>query len=171
MNATFLLSLFTLKLISLPALAAPPTSVGIKVEAEGKADYGDGKKSETKTQTRTLRIALTNTGKTAVPQMSVKWTIYGHTMDGHKLVEIKSGTENAALAAGSGIEISTAQVSISGAREHAVSSGGGRRMKFKNVPASGHQYYGYSVEVYDGGVLIASEYSQPSLEKAAAKAP
>lgn len=141
-------------------------SLRLHVNVVGKADYKGG---DTKTQTRSLEIALENTGKTASKELVIQWRLYGHKMATRDLVDIKSGNIKRSLPAESKIQVSTETVKITGTGEHSVSKrkGHGRnaRTTSRKVPASGHEYYGYSVRVYDQGKLVASEFSQPSLEK------
>jgi hypothetical protein len=142
--------------------------VSLEVDVEGKADY---KGSDSKTQTRVLNITLSNSGKKKIPGATIKWTIYGHTMAGHDLVSIKSGTVNKDIPVGEPVRVSSERVKISGVREHSVRTkvGKGRRAHytFKKVRASGHEYYGYSVRVFDRKKLLAESFSQPSIEAAA----
>ena len=142
------------------------SQVNLKVDADGKADY-TGKSS--KTQSRSLNITLSNTGKETITGATIKWTVFGHTMTDHKLVTIKSGQSIKDLPSGAVTEFSSERLEISGVREHSVKSrtGRGRRARttFKKVPASGHEYYGYAVQVYHKEKLLAESFSQPSIEK------
>jgi hypothetical protein len=139
-------------------------SVNLDVKIEGKADY---KGSETKTQTRTLNIKIENYSKEAVPDVKVKWWIFGHNMKDHAPIILKNGESNVVMPANGKSEVATPSISVTGTREHKVSSRkGGRRGKIttKTVPASGQEYYGFAVEVYSGNTQIASEYSKPSIK-------
>jgi len=141
--------------------------ITLKVDAEGKADYS-GK--DAKTQTRVLNITLSNSRTDKITGATIKWTIYGHTMAGHQLVLIKSGSMNKDLPVREPVHAASAMVKISGIREHSVrtTSGKGRNVHvtLKKVPASGHEYYGYAVQVFDRGKLLAESYSQPSIVSA-----
>lgn len=140
--------------------------LNMKVDAEGKADI-TGK--DAKTQTRTLKIALSNTGKEVITGATIKWMVFGHNMKDHHLVQVKSGEIRKDLPAGITVEVSSERLKISGVREHSVRSrsGSGRRARttFKKVPASGQEYYGYAVQVFDREKLLAETYSQPSFKK------
>lgn len=146
-----------------PATAQVVPGLGLQVESKGKTDYGAAR-SESKTQVRTVSATVSNTGKSDMSSVEVRWAIYGKTMDGNKLVEITSGAETKNVPAGASIVFESREVSISGAREHAVASGGGRRKRYKDVPASGERYYGYAVEVFIGGKMVLSRYEQPSIK-------
>jgi hypothetical protein len=149
----------------LVALGASP-SVNVDVKIEGKADH---KGSASKTQSRTLNIKIANYGKDAVPDMKVKWWIFGHNMKGHELIILKDGESKVGLPANGKIDVASPEVKVTGTREHKVTSRKGRgrssRASTKTVPASGQEYYGYAVEVYSGNTQITAEYSQPSFKK------
>lgn len=149
---------------SLALGAGEDLSLRLQVNVIGKADYKNG---DSKTQTRSLEITLENTATSASGELVIQWKLHGHKMAGRDLVELKSGSITRTLPPSSKIEVTTETVKISGTREHTVSKrrGHGRnaRMTTRKVPASGHEYYGYSVRVYDHGKLVASKFSQPSL--------
>lgn len=157
---------------SVPALAAPPESF-LRVEATigGKASYKGvkGSSTRTKTQSRILDIEVSNMGREDVAGIKVVWTIFGHTMKDHKLIELKRGEKTIIVPARDAVEIASPEVKVSGTRRHTVSERKGRgkkaRVRSKKVPASGEEYYGYAVELYAGGKLVASTYSKPGLEK------
>lgn len=143
--------------------SSQPVPPGLRVKLEGKAEYGEGR-SESKIQYRSLVVDVSNSTKTDMPAVEVRWAIYGKTMDGNTLKEISSNSETRQIPAGQTVTLQTPELGIEGARKHAVASGGGRRKKFKEVPASGERYYGYAVELLVGGRVVASDYSQPSLK-------
>lgn len=163
LSRTILMLAFGLPLV---ADGASP-SVNLDVKLEGKADY---KGSSTKTQSRTLNIKIENYGKDTVPDVKVKWWIFGHNMKNHNLIIIlKQGESKVAMPANGKTEVASSEVDVTGTREHKVTSrkGGGRRGRSstKTVPASGQEYYGYAVEVYSGDNQIAAEYSKPSIKE------
>jgi hypothetical protein len=135
-------------------------NLGLKVGTDGKSSYN----GESVTQTRKLELDLSLWGKEPAPNLVVKWTIYGHTRKDRKLVVIESGEMKTSLEPGKAVALTTPMVTIKGAREHSKSSGRGRKKKSKKVPASGEQYYGYSVKVMSGSTLLAEAYSKPSLK-------
>lgn len=149
--------------------AAPSVNVDVKIE--GKADYKDikGSSSRTKTQSRILTTTLSNFGTDTVPDVRVKWWVFGHNMKDHNLIILKQGESKVSVPAKGRIEVASPDVNVTGIREHKVTtrSGHGKRSRTstKEVPASGQEYYGYAVEVYSGNTRIAAEYSQPSIEK------
>ena len=149
----------------LAAVGASP-SVSVDVKIDSKADY---KGSSTKTQSRILKTTISNYGKDAVPDMKVKWWIFGHNMKDHGLVILKQGESKVVVPANGRIEVASPEVTVTGTREHKVSTRSGRgkrsRTSTKEVPASGQEYYGYAVEVVSGGNRIAAKYSNPSIEK------
>lgn len=152
---------------SLP-LAAAERQPGVKAEVkiEGKADF---KGAATKTQSRILTTTLANYDKDAVPDVKVKWWIYGTGMKDNNLIVIKKDESTVTVPAKEEVAVASPEVKVSGNREHKVNSRKGRgrnsRTSTKSVPASGYQYYGYAVEVYVGDILIKSEYSKPSIKE------
>lgn len=150
---------------TLAAVGASP-SVSVDVKIDSKADY---KGSSTKTQSRTLNIKIANYGKEAVPDVNVKWWIFGHNMKGHDLIIIKQGESKVVVPANGKIDVASPEVKVTGTREHKVTSRKGRgrssRGSTKTVPASGQEYYGYAVEVYSGNTELSAEYSQPSFKE------
>ncbi len=134
---------------------------GLNVKSDGKATYD----KDAVTQVRNLELTLSLAGKEPAPDLVVKWTIYGHSRKNHDLVVIKTGDIKSGLDGGKTVTMSTPQVTIKGVREHSVSTGRGRSKRSKKVPASGEEYYGYSVEVLNGATVVADAYSKPSLKK------
>ena len=153
------------------AIGAPITSVRLEAKIEGKASYARGK-SESKTQTRKIVAEISNTSEKAINGAVMKWVIYGHEMKDHqKLKVIKQGEEKTNIPANDSKVVETAETKVTGNREYKVTSksrgrsGGKSRSKTTVVPASGEDYYGYAVEVFADGQLVASYYSKPSIEK------
>lgn len=149
--------------LAVSGLCAAPELHGfwLKVKEDGRSTHDD----DAVTQVRKLELALSRTGKEPALDLVVKWTIYGHTRNDNKEVVIESGELKASLEGGKSITLTTPQVTIKGVREHSVSTGGGRRRRSKNIPASGEEYIGYSVEVLNGTTVVAEAYSKPSLKK------
>jgi hypothetical protein len=162
LSRTILMFAFGLPLV---ADGASP-SVNLDVKLEGKADY---KGSSTKTQSRTLNIKIENYGKDAVPDVKVKWWVFGHNMKDHGFIILKQGESKVAMPSKAKTEVASTEVDATGTREHKVTSrkGGGKRGRAstKTIPASGQEYYGYAVEVYSGNTQIAAEYSKPSIKE------
>lgn len=149
---------------------AAPSPLRLDAKIVGKASYARGK-SESKTQTRKIEVTVTNTSDKAMDGTVVKWVIYGHEMKNNQLKVIKEGEVKTGVSANDSKVVETAEVKITGNREYKVTSrsggrsGGKSRSKTTNVPASGEDYYGYAVEVFTDGKLVASYYSKPSIEK------
>lgn len=127
--------------------------VGVDVKISNKADFKDikGSSSKTKTQSRILTTTLSNFNKDAVPDVQVKWWIFGHNMKDHGLIILKQGESKVVVPSNGRIEVASPEITVTGTREHNVStrSGRGRRSRTstKEVPASGQEYFGYAVEV------------------------
>lgn len=157
--------------MSFNAIGAPFTSVRLEAKIEGKASYAEGK-SESKTQIRKIVAEISNTSDKAIEGAVMKWVICGHEMKDHKnLKVIKQDEEKISIAANDSKVVETEEVKITGNRDYKVTSRsrskGSRKSRSKTttVPASGEDYYGYAVEVFIGGELVASYYSKPSIEK------
>jgi len=154
--------------LNLPLAAAASPFLTVDIKIKGKADY---KGASTKTQIRTLNVEIGNYNKDAVPDVKVKWWIFGHNMKEHKLIVIKEGESKVVVPAKSDSVFTSPEVKVTGTREHKVSSRkrgrGGRRGRIstKTIPASGQEYYGYAVEVYSGNIQIAADYTKPSIKE------
>jgi nucleoid DNA-binding protein len=94
--------------------------------------------------------------------------IFAHTMDKHKLVPVKEGTVKTKVEALKTAAVKSAMVTIRGTPKHSVVTKKSRKGKVqtssKEHPATGEEYFGYSVEVYADAVLIDEIFSQPSLK-------
>lgn len=149
--------------LGMAEIAKAQPNIGVKVEVDGKADFS-AYKVKKKIQTRSLKITVSNGGQIPAGNLKIRWTLYCRTMAGNDIVEIASEEESRPVAAKDSVTINTPEVTIEGAREHSVASGRGRRSRYKDVPASGNRYYGYTVEVFAEGRLVGATYSQPSLK-------
>jgi hypothetical protein len=171
MNLFIPLTILTLAVAFPLAADGAAPHVGVDVKISNKADFKDikGSSSKTKTQSRILTTTLSNFNKDAVPDVQVKWWIFGHNMKDHGLIILKQGESKVVVPANGRIEVASPEVTVTGTREHKVSTRSGRgkrsRTSTKEVPASGQEYYGYAVEVVSGGTQIAAKYSNPSIEK------
>lgn len=141
--------------------------IQVDAKAKGSSDYG---KNGARTQERKLEIKLSKAASSKIESASIKWIIYGRNMKNRQLVEIESGEMTQDMKDSLAQIVETPTVKMQGQRETKVSSrargrGRGNRIQVKTIPASGNQYYGFAVMVYDGGKLVASKYSQPSIAK------
>lgn len=152
--------------------AQSTSSLRMETKIDGKATYSE-KSSKEKTQARKLTIEVSNTAEKPVAATTVRWAIYGHTMNGNKLVVIKQGKQEITVPARGKTSVSSPEVKITGNREQTVAVKSPTKKKGKSkskttqkkIPAAGHDYYGYGVEVLTDGKVIASEYSKPSIEE------
>ena len=160
--------------LALHAGAQSSSSLRMETEIDGKATYSE-KSSKEKTQARKLTVEVSNTADKPVAATTVRWAIYGHTMNGNKLVVIKQGKQEITVPARGKTSVSSPEVKITGNREQTVavkaptkkkgSSKSKNKVTYKKIPAAGQDYYGYGVEVLTNGKVIASEYSKPSIEE------
>ncbi|MCX6865606.1 MAG: hypothetical protein NTV46_05195 [Verrucomicrobia bacterium] len=155
-----------------PLLAEPPLlrHITATVTVDSSNDYQNisGSSEKSRKQGRQLNIVLANYDRQLVKDVSVKWAIYAHKMDNHKLVTVKQGTRKTTLEAHGTATVKSDRVTIKGTPKHSVITRktikGKVQTHSKSQPATGEEYYGYSVEVYAGSVLIDGIYSQPSLK-------
>ena len=154
-------------------LAEPPAHhVTVKVTVENSNDYKNitGSSEKSRQQDRQLIVTLANNDKEQVKDVSVKWAIYAHKMENHQLVTVKQGNEKTQLDALQTTTVKSANVTIKGTPKHTVVTRktvkGKVQTSSKSEPATGEDYYGYSVAVYAGSTLIEEIYSQPSLKSA-----
>ena len=160
--------------LAFPASAQTSSSLRMETTIDGKATYSE-KSSKEKTQIRKLTIEVSNTADKSVAATTVRWAIYGHTMNGNKLVVIKQGKEEISVPARGKSTVRSPVVKITGNREQSVAVKAPAKKKrtakdknkvtFKKIPASGQDYYGYGVEIRTAGKIVASEYSKPSIEE------
>ena len=155
-----------------PLLAEPVSHhITVKVSMENTSDFRKiaGSSEKSKQQTRQLSVTLDNRDKEQVKDLSVKWAIYAHKMQNHQLVTVKQGTVKTKIEALEAKTVKSDRVTIKGTPKHSVTSRKTVRGKVqantKHFPATGEEYYGYSVEVYAGSTLIDEVYSQPSLQR------
>ena len=162
------------------SLAAEPVvrHVSLKVTLQNGSDYKKIKGSNEKTRTEKckLHIALDNRDDKPVKDLQVKWTIYGRKVGKDDLVTKASGTRKVSLDAFKAAEFSSDSASFNGTPKHTVTTinrnngrnnAGGRgrnTTQTKTVAASGDQFYGYAVQVYDGNVLLDQAFSQNRLK-------
>ena len=153
------------------ALAEPTVyHITVKVDTTNSNKYHDisGSSAKSKQQTRQLGVTLDNRDKEPISNVSVKWAIYAHDMITNKLVTVKKDTVKTQIDALSKTTVQSVMVTMKGTPKHTVTTRKNSRSRVqissKEQPASGVEYYGYSVAVYAGAVLIDEIYSQPSLK-------
>jgi hypothetical protein len=157
-----------------PLMAAPAAPVvhhiTVKVDVDSSNDFKDiaGSTAKSKVQQRQLTVMLDNRDTGEATDLTVKWMIFAHTMDKHKLVPVKEGTVKTKVEALKTAAVKSAMVTIRGTPKHSVVTKKSRKGKVqtssKEHPATGEEYFGYSVEVYADAVLIDEIFSQPSLK-------
>lgn len=154
--------------------AAEPAAVphvSLKVTADRASDYKGipGSSEHLKTQRCQLVIDLENHDQAAMPNLSVKWTIYARKMDNGKLMVVKQGTVKTKVDALGSVHVKSDKAMMKGNSKYTVTNvswvRGQRRVSHKNHPPAGEEYYGYAVQVFSGSALIDETYSLPSLKK------
>lgn len=153
-----------------PLLAEPVHHITVKVAVGSTNDYKNipGSSEKSKKQTRQLNITLGNNDKDLPANLTLKWVIYSHTMKDHKLVTSGHGTLTSKIDSFKTITVSSAKVTIEGTPEHTVitrkTKKGKSQITSRKNPATGKEYYGYTVAVYAGSTLIEETASQPTLK-------
>jgi hypothetical protein len=146
-------------------------SVEQKSEVESK-----GKTNDNKTQSRTLKISMSNLGREEV-NVSVRYFFFAREMKTGEESVMKRGSKIAALPANSEVKIESETVTSSFVEEHSeIEKGKGGKgkknnSKLKKVAASGNRITGYAVQVVQGNAVVASYYSSPSIEQKLAARP
>jgi hypothetical protein len=157
-----------------PLLAEPaPRHITAKVAVDSSSNYKkiSGSNEKLKEQSRKLSITLDNRDKEVVNDVTVKWIIYARTMTDNKVVAMGKGTEKTNIPALGTAQVASKKVTMKGNSKYTVThvdrngnNNARPRVTTKKHPAAGEEYYGYSVEVYVGGVLIDEIHSVPSLK-------
>jgi hypothetical protein len=156
---------------SLLAETAVP-HVSLKVTLDNGSDYKliKGSSDKSRSEKCQLHITLDNRDNAPVKSLSVRWAIYGKEEGKDKLVPAGKGNKNVALDALKSVEFTSAQISFNGTPKHGetttTKAKGTTKAKTqtKEVGATGNEYYGYAVQVYDEGILLDQAYSQNSLK-------
>ncbi len=155
--ARILLSLF-LSIITLAPLARAEVSpISIRVEQAGDSDNGKFKK----TQTKTLKIHITNSSAQDRTALRVKYWFFGKDVKDRDLAVLKQGEAKTDIKARATEMVESARVETVAVEAHTDKGK-------KKVGASGDKFAGYGVQVLEGDKLMAEFFSSPSL-KASAK--
>lgn len=119
----------------------------------------------TRTTKKTLTVTLVNL-TTASMDVTAKTTFLAKDEAGkHEMVEEKTLEKNVTLQPGKPEEFTTEEVSFTHTTAHyapkkAGSGGGGRNAVSPMIPASGHAYFGYKVQVFQGQDLVGLAASE-----------
>lgn len=145
--------------------------VSLKVTLDNGSDYkkikGSGEKS--RSEKCLLHITVDNRDNVPVKNLSVRWTIYGKAVGKDKLMPAGQATKYVTVPALKTVQFNSTPVSFNGTPKHGETttskSKGASHAKTQTTEfaATGTEYYGYAVQIYDGGVLIDQAYSQNRL--------
>jgi len=162
--------MFPLLTLSLAFLIAPTlTNAQVGSVMLQTKENVDKEKKDKHAGTENITIDITINGKPKDPETRViKWTTFGKDQKLNQTVVIESGEIPVNLKSGSTQKTSTPRVTTSYKEKYTQPTKGGkqgRSSKPKEVPGDGVKYYGYGVEVLDGGAVIASKFDPRILEK------
>jgi hypothetical protein len=116
------------------------------------------------TQKRSLQVFVTNSsGEEAA--VKIKYTYFGHPMDGHELSAVDQGEVDATVKSGVTQEVDMPTSSQVYAPEHFDT-----KVK-KRVAGTGNKVTGYGVQVLLGDKVVAESYEPPSMKEEMSKAP
>lgn len=151
--------------------------VSLKVTLDNGSDYKKIKGSSEKTRSEKckLHITLDNRDNNPIKDLQVKWTFFGRKVGKDDLLTMAKGTRKVSVDSLKSIEFTSDSASFSGTPKHAVTTtnknkgwnggeSGKAKTETKEVAASGDQYYGYAVQVYDGYLLLDQAFSQNRLK-------
>lgn len=142
-----------------PAAARAETSpVRLTVKQESKSDN----KGFTKTQFRTLKITLVNTGPDSLP-LRVKYAFFGRAADSRDTIIVDHSDVTTQLQPKSDQTLTTKTQSAKFIEDHFENK--------KKVEASGQKFTGYGVKVWQDGKVIAEACDPPSMLDDLAKMP
>lgn len=142
-----------------PAAAhAEPNPVRVTVKQESKSDN----KGFNKTQFRTLKITLVNTGPDSLP-LRVKYAFFGRAAGSRDTVIVDHSDITTQLQPKSEQTLTTKTQSAKFIEDHFE--------KKKKVEASGQKFTGYGVKVWQDGKVIAETCDPPSMLDDLAKMP
>jgi hypothetical protein len=122
-----------------------------KTEAKGKTQHD-------KTQTRLLKIRITNNSGEVFDGLTVKYWFVGHGETEHHLKALKDGSMTASIAAHGEQVVESETVKSHYVEQHSEVSG----RRAKNVAASGEKIVGYAVRVMKDGNVLGETYSDSS---------
>jgi hypothetical protein len=167
-----------LRLLALTVLAAAPVHAGlspvsVRVDQVSKTESND-KDPKIKTQVRSLRITLENNSNTPAETLQVKYWIISRDMKSDDLEIFDQGEKKASLSPRAKVEMETSPARTTYGDDHFklvrnTKKGHGQSknsnpFKVQKVGATGDKITGYAVQVFDGGKLVAEQYSDAGLK-------
>jgi hypothetical protein len=152
--------------------AAEKPLVSISVDPESKTERPTGPKghgrppagmSGTKTQTKSLKITLTNLSDQALTHLSVKYYFVGRNADEHESSVLNEGEKFSDLAIKGKDLIETPEFTATLTKTPPPLGGRGSA---KKPTAVGSKITGYGVQVFNGGTLVGEYYNLPEVKTA-----
>lgn len=142
------------------------------VQQRQKTD-AKGKSNESKTQVRSLEIALQNLSRQDFPNLQVKYWFFAKGIKDGDTDVFKKGERKASLAAGQKQMVESERVNSSYTEDHVqVEKGKSKGNHAKSNPAatvrkvegSGDRIVGYGVRLMDGDKVLAEVFSPQGLK-------
>ena len=148
------------------AAHAEVSPLRMRVEQVNKTDT----EKSAKTQKRSLKVTVSNSAKQDFSGLKLKYTTFVRDMKNKDLLILDEGEKSADVKAMGNEIVETPTVTASSVEEHYEGKmGKGGKSSGKKVPASGYKMYGYGVQLFEGGKLVAEEFNPPSLKEEASK--
>lgn len=158
MSSMRLLSTLLLAILAFAPIARAQVSpISIRVEPVSSTDNEKFKKS----QTRTLKIHITNNSSQDRNGLRVKYWFFGKDVKDRDLAVLREGETKVDIKARATEMVESARAEATSVEAH----GGGKGKK--KVEASGSKFVGHGVQVLEGDKLAAEFFSQPSLKESA----
>lgn len=138
----------------------------VHVDATVVTDHRDPKGSPKEIVDKKLTIRLTNHTAETMTDLEVKVTFYARDLTADRDVAEKTLKIKASVAPRRDATVTTDAVTFTYTPDHGVQVKGRRgRVSSKRVPASGHRYAGYSIEISNKTALVGESYSAPKFRK------
>ncbi len=154
------------------SVTAQISPIRMEVQQRQKTD-AKGKSNESKTQVRSLEIALQNLSRQDYPNLQVKYWFFAKGIKDGDTDVFKKGEKKASLAAGQKQMVESEHVNSSFTEDHfqvekSKAKGNNGKSnpttKVKKVEGSGDRIVGYGVRLMDGDKVLAEVFSPQGLK-------
>lgn len=153
--------------LAAPVLRAQNLNDRVMVEARAKStsDFKSNKGTPVNTVTQNEKLEIEIRGKPQSPETRAgKWTIYGRDLTNNDIKVLDYGNFAIALVNGKQ-QLETTSVSITFTREHNVVTKKKKRSTITRVKAEGTKYFGYSVVVFSGKIVVGEVANPINIRK------
>lgn len=151
--------------------AEPPLEPDkVHVTPELTSEHRDPKKSATEIVEKRLKLILSNHSNQEVKNAAIRIVFYATDVKKNTPVIEKTLEKTTSIEAGGQAKIIIDPVTFQYTPEHGSPvKAGQRRAVSKKIPASGHRYAGYSVQIVENGKIVgwisSGRQFDPSLKK------